>query len=136
MALITIDAVVDVTRDALMLEIVGIVTTVATSALEDGVAVRVDVAGSANIIRVTVTGWKWRVLRVVERCIRPGTRVVAVLTSSREELRLRRVPGICAVVVIGLMTADAGGRQSRVVVVYVAICTFTRWHHVRTGQRE
>ena len=61
---------------------------------------------------------------------------MAVLTCGREELWLRRVPGVCAVVVIRLMTADAGCRQSRVVVVYVAVCAFARRHHVRSGQRE
>ena len=130
MALVTIDAVVNVARDALMLKIVGIVTAVTTGALEDGVVIRVDVAGRANVIRVAVTGWKWGVLRVIKRGIRPGTRVMAVLAGSREELRLRRMARICAVVVIRLMTADAGGRQSRVVVVYVAICAFARRHQV------
>jgi hypothetical protein len=129
MALMTIDAVVDVTRDALMLEIVGIVTAMATSALEDGVVIRVDVAGSANVIRVAVTGGKWRVFRVIEGRIHPGTRVVAVLTRAREELRLCGVARVSAGVVIRLMAADAGGRQSRVVV-------FT-WQsaHLRGGTR-
>ena len=136
MALVTIDAVVNVARDALMLKIVGIVTAVTTGALEDGVVIRVDVAGGANVIRVAVTGWKWRVLGVIERRTRPGTRVMAVLASSREELRLRRMAGVCAGVVIRLVTADAGCRQSRVVVVYVAVCAFARRHHVRSGQRE
>ena len=61
---------------------------------------------------------------------------MAVLTGSREELRLRRVAGVGAVVVIGLMTADAGGRQRRVVVIDVAICALARWNRVRTTQRE
>src|SRR5579864_1304591 len=104
-----------------------------TSALEDGVVVRVDMARSANVIRIAVSGGKWRVLRVIERRSRPGTGVVAVLTGSREELRLRRVPGVCAVVVIRLVATDAGSRQSRVVVVNVAICAFARRHQVRTG---
>ena len=34
------------------------------------------------------------------------------------------------------MAADAGGRQSRVVVVYMAVCAFARGHHVRSGQRK
>ena len=136
MALVTIDAVVDVARDALMLEIVGVVTAVTTGALEDGVVIRVDVAGGANVIRVAVTGWKWRVLGVIERRTRPGTRVMAVLASSREELRLRRMAGVCAGVVIRLVTADTRGRQRRVVVVDVAIRALTRWHGVRAGQRK
>ena len=136
MALVTIDAVVNVARDALMLEIVGIVTAVTTGALEYRVVIRVDVAGRANVIGVAVTGWKWRVLRVIERRIRPRARVMAVLTGSGKELRLRSVARVCAGVVIRLMTADASCRQSRVVVVYVAVCAFARRHHVRSGQRE
>ena len=136
MALVTIDAVVNVARDALMLEIVGIVTAVTTGALEHGVVIRVDVAGGAYVICIAVTGWKWRVLRVIERRIRPRARVMAVLTGSGKELRLRSVARVCAGVVIRLMTADASCRQSRVVVVYVAVCAFARRHHVRSGQRE
>jgi hypothetical protein len=136
MALVTIDAVVNVARDALMLEIVGIVTAVTTGALENRVVIRVDVAGRANVIGVAVTGWKWRVLRVIERRIRPRARVMAVLTGSGKELRLRGVARVCAGVVIRLMTADASCRQSRVVVVYVAVCAFARRHHVRSAQRE
>jgi len=61
---------------------------------------------------------------------------MAVLTCGREELWLRRVPGVCAGVVIRLMAAETGSRQRGVVVVYVAVCTFARRHHVRSGQRE
>src|SRR5207302_1975467 len=136
MALVAIDAVVDITRDAGVRKIGRVVAAMAPGALEDGVVIRVDVAGRADVIRVAVTGWKWGVLRVIKRGIRPSAGVMALLAGSREELRLRGVPRVSAGVVIRLMTADAGGRQSRVVVVYVAICTFSRWHHVRTGQRE
>lgn len=136
MALVTIDAVVDVARHVLVAEVGGIIPAMAAGALEYGVVIRVDVAGCANVIGITVTGWKWRVLRVIERRIRPRARVMAVLTGGGEELRLRGVARVCAGVVISLMTADAGCRQSRVVVVYVAVCTFARRHHVRSGQRE
>src|SRR5947209_13806865 len=108
----------------------------APGALEDGVVIRVDVAGRADVIRVAVTGWKWGVLRVIKRGIRPSAGVMALLAGSREELRLRGVPRVSAGVVIRLMTADAGGRQGRGVVVCVAVCACARWHRVRTGQRE
>ncbi len=136
MALVTVDAVVDVARHVLVAEVSGIIPAMAAGALEYGVVIRVDVAGCTNVIGIAVTGWKWRVLRVIERRIRPRARIVAVLTGSGEELRLRGVARVCAGVVIRLMTADAGGRQSRVVVVYVAVCAFARRHHVRSGQRE
>ena len=61
---------------------------------------------------------------------------MAVLTCGREELWLRRVPGVCAGVVIRLMAAETGSRQRGVVVVYVAVCAFARRHHVRSGQRK
>lgn len=94
MALVTVDAVVHITRYPLVTKVGGIVPAMTAGALEDGVVIRVDVAGSANVIRIAVTGWKRRVLRVVKRRIRPGTRVVAVLTGSGEELRLRGVAGV------------------------------------------
>jgi len=100
------------------------------------VVVAVDVAGCANVIGIAVTGWKWRVLRVIERRIRPRARVMAVLTGGGEELRLRGVARVCAGVVISLMAAETGSRQRGVIVVYVAVCAFARRHHVRSGQRE
>ena len=93
----------------------------ATGALENRVVVRIDVARRTNVVRIAVTGWERRVLRMIERRTGPGTRVVAVLACCREELRLRGVARIRAVIVIGLMAADTLSRQSRVVTVYVAI---------------
>ena len=73
---------------------------------------------------------------MIERRTCPGTGVVAVLARCGEELRLRRMAGVCAVVVIRLMAADTGSRQSRVIAVDVAIYAFSRWDQVRSGQRE
>jgi hypothetical protein len=121
MTLITVDAVVDVTRHPLVTEVGGVVAAMATGALENSVVIRVDMARGTNIIRVAVTGWELRVLRVVEGRTGPGSCVVAALAGSGEELRLRRVTRICAVLVIRLMAAIARGRQRRVVGVHVAI---------------
>lgn len=46
------------------------------------------------------------------------------------------MPGIRGVVVVGLMTSDARGGQSRVVAVDVAIGALPRRHRVRPGKRE
>lgn len=121
MALVTVDAVVDVSWDVGVAEISRVVPAVADRALEYSVIIRIDMAGGANVVRVAMSGWKLRVLGVIERCIRPGARVVAVLTRRREELRLRRMAGVCAVGVIRLMTSKTGSWQGRVVVVYVTV---------------
>ena len=54
-ALITVDAVVDIPRHVVVLEIVRIIAAVAAGALEDGIVIRVDVAGGAHTISVTVS---------------------------------------------------------------------------------
>ena len=136
MTLVTVDAVIDVTRDVLVTEVSRIVPTMATGALEHCVVIRIDMARGTNVVGVAVTRWERRVLRVIERRPRPGTRVVAVLAGSREELRLRRMARVGAGVVIRLMAADTGSRQSRVIAVDVAIYAFSRWRQVRSGQRE
>jgi len=69
MALVTVDAVVNVARHVFVVEVGGIVSAMAAGALEYCVIIRVDVAGCANVIGIAVTGWKWRVLRVIERRI-------------------------------------------------------------------
>ena len=61
---------------------------------------------------------------------------MAVLTCSREELRLRRMAGIGCVGVVGLMATDARGWQRGVVVVDMAVRAHTRRHQVRTSKRE
>ena len=78
-------------------------------------------ASGAHAIRVAVRDREARVICMRELRGRPSRSRVASRGTScrREERRLRRVPGICRVVVIGLVAADAGERQSRVVVVHV-----------------
>ena len=134
MTLITVDAVVDVARHLVMLEVVRVIPTVAARALEHRVIVRIRVAGRADAVCISVCGRELRVLRVIECRARPGSRVVAVLARRREELRLRRVSRIGRVVVIGLVAADARRGQRRVVVVDVAIRAHARRHHVRSGK--
>ena len=136
MALVAIDAVVDVAGDLLVVEVAGVVASVAASALEDRIIVGVDVAGGAHVVGVAVVGGEGCVLRVVERRVGPGRRGVAALTGRGEELRLRRVAGIGRVVVVGLMASDAGGRQRRVIVVHVAVAALPWRHRVRTSQGE
>ena len=80
-----------------------------------------------------MAGREWRVLRVIKRSAGPRFRVVAVLARRRKELRLRLVARVRRVVVVRLVTADARGRQSRVVIVDVAIGARPRRHQVRSG---
>ena len=136
MALVAINAVIYVARDAIMIKIVGIVTTVTSGALEDGVIVRVDMAGGAYVVSTPMAGWERRVLRVIERRSGPGGRGVAGLARSREELGLRLVARVRGVVVIGLMTADARDRQSRVVAVHVTVRALAWRYGVRSRQGE
>jgi len=136
MALVTIDAVVDISRHVVVLEVIRVVAAVTSRALEDRVVIGIDVARRAHPASVAVTGRELGVLRMVERGAGPGCRVVAVLAGGGEELRLRRVAGVCGVVVVGLMAADAGRGQRRVVVVDVAVRAGARRHSVRTSQGE
>lgn len=109
MTLVTVDAVVDIPRHVVVLEIVRVIATMASRALEDGVIVRVDVAGRANSARIAVVNRERRVLRVIKRRARPCRRVVTVLAGGREELRLCGMARICRVVVVSLVTANADG---------------------------
>ena len=113
-----------------MIEIRCIVVAMATRALENRVVARVGMAGCANTIRVAVIR---REVRVVERGSGPAGRGVARVASRGEASRL--VIGIRGPGVIRLVTAIAGRRQRRVVVVHVAL----RAGHVRrviSRQRE
>ena len=136
MALITINAVVDIARHVVVLEIVRIVAAMAPGALEDGVVIRVDMARRAHFVGVAVGDRKLRVLGVVEGGAGPGGRIVAVLARRGEKLRLRGVPGIRSVVVIGLVAPNTRRRQGRVIVVYVAIRTYPGGNYVGPGEWE
>src|SRR5579864_4527000 len=109
MALVAIGAVVDITADIRVLEIVCIISAVAARTLKNCVVIRVDVASGADVIGVAMTGRERGVLRVVKRGARPCRGVVAGLARSGEKLRLRRVARIGGVVVVGLVAADASG---------------------------
>ena len=69
MTLVTVDAVVDIPWHVVVLEVVRVVAAMASRALEDGVIVRVDVAGRANSSRIAVIGWEQCVLGMVEVCV-------------------------------------------------------------------
>lgn len=125
MALVTVNAVVDVAFHASVLSVrVGF--RVAVGALEHGVVIRIRMARGANSVGVAMVDGELRVLCVIERRTSPGGRVVAVLAGGREELRLRGVAGVGGVVVIGLMAADTGRGQCRVVAVDVAVGAYPR----------
>ena len=137
MALITINAVVDIPRHALVTRIhSGLRVIVAIGALEDGVVVRINVARQAYVIRTAVTRRELRVLRVIERGPGPRRRVVAGRARGREELRLRFVAWVRRIVVVRLMAADARDGQRRVIVVDVAVRANPWRHQVRARQRE
>lgn len=61
---------------------------------------------------------------------------MAVLAGCREELRLRRMAGICRLVVVRLMASEANRRQRCVIAVGVAVATLPRRRLVRTGKRK
>ena len=107
---------------------------VAIRALEDRVVIRICMAGGAQVVGSSVRGWEGRVLRVIEARIQPRRSAVAVLTSRGEELWLRGVSRIRRLLVIRLMTANAGCRQRRVVVVHMAIRALARWNCMQAGQ--
>ena len=121
MALVTVDAVVHIPVHVVVLEIIRVIAAMTSGALEDGVVVRIGVAGRAHIAGIAMAGRESCVLRVIEGRTRPGRRVVAGRAGGREELRLRGVAGVGGVVVIGLMAADTGRGQRRVVAVDVAV---------------
>ena len=103
------------------MEISGVVAAVATRTLEHRVIIRIRMARGAIAVCVAMVNREPCVLRVIERRTGPGGRVMAVRAGGREELRLRGVPGIRGVIVIGLMAADTGRGQRSVVAIDVAV---------------
>ena len=136
MALIAVDAVVDVARDGLMVEVVGVIAAVASGALEDRIVVGVCVARQAHAARVAMVDGELRVLGVVEGRVRPGSCVVTILATRGEELRLRSVPRIARLVVIRLVASDTCGRQRCVVVIHMTLAALSGRYGVRAGQRK
>ncbi len=134
--LVTINAVVDVSRHIVVMEIGGVVSAVTACALEHGIVTRVCMARRANATGVAMRGRELRVLRVIECGVRPGCRGVASRTRSRREERgvlRRRVGRIGRVVVIRLMAADTRGRQRGVVAVDVTVRARARRNCVLAG---
>ena len=136
MALITINAVVDIPTYSFVVEIGRVITAMATGALKYRIVVRINVARGADVIRIAVIRRELRVLRVIERGPGPRRRVVAGRARCREELRLRFVAWVRRVVVVRLMAANAGDGQRRVIVVDVAVHANPWRHQVRARQRE
>ena len=136
MALITINAVVDIPAYFFVVEIGRVIAAMATGALEDGVVVRINVARGAHVIRVTVIRRERRVLRVIERGPGPRRGVVAGRAGGWEELRLGFVARVRRVVVVRLMAANARDGQRRVIVVDVAVRANPWRHQVRARQGE
>ena len=135
MALVAIHTVVDISLDALVVP-VGLALRMAIRALEDGVIIRICMARGTYTICVTVVDRKGRVLTVIEGCIQPVRGAMAILASSREELRLRCVPRIGGVVVIGQVAVNAQVAVQVVVIVDVAVGAGPRRDRVRPRQRE
>ena len=133
MALVAVNAVVDISRDVLVMEIRRVVVAVTPRALKHRVVIRIRVAGRANVVRVPVARRERCVLRMIESCPRPGSRVVTSLARGWKKLRLCCVTGIRRVVVVRLVTADARGRQCCVVIVHVAVGAHARRSLVRPG---
>ena len=136
MALIAINAVIDIARNLVVLEIRGIIAAMTAGALEHRIVIRIGVARRAQTVRIAVCDWELRVLRMVECRPRPGGCIVAILACVREELRLRCVARVGRVLVISLVATIASRRQRGVVAVHVTIGALTWRHGVRPGQRE
>ena len=88
----------------------------------------------ADVICVSVVRRKLRVLLMVERCVTPTRRVVAVLACRREELWLCRVARIRRLLIIRLVAAVTIGGQRRVIAVHVAIGALPRRHGMRSSK--
>jgi len=129
MALVAVHAVVHISVDALVV-LVRLRFRMAIGALENRVVIRIRMARCAHPIRVAMVDRERRVLRVIKRRIQPVRGVMTVLASRREELRLRCMPRIRRVVVVGLVAADARRRQRGVVVVDMAVDARPWWNRV------
>jgi len=135
MALVTVDAVVNVISDSLVIS-VCLVLQVAIGALEYGIVVRIGMAGRTDSVGIAVIDGELRVLGMIESSVQPTGGVVAGLAGGGEKLRLRHVPRIGGGVVVSLVAPDASGRQGRVIVVDVTVGALPRRDRVHPGQRE
>lgn len=115
MALVAINAVVNVSIHVRVAEVVRVSAAMAIRALEDRVIARILVTGGAYPIGIAVIR---REPRVVKRRLGPVRRVMTRCTGCRETRRL--VVRIRGARVIGLVARVAVRRHRRVVVVDVA----------------
>ena len=120
MALVAVHTVVDISIDALVV-LVRLRFRVAIGALENRVVIRIRMARCAHPIRVAMRDRERRVLRVIERRVQPVRGAMTVLACRRKELRLRCMPRIRRVVVVGLVAADARRRQRGVIAVDMTV---------------
>ena len=129
MALVAVDAVVNVTTNVRVAEIGRIIVPMASRALEHRIVTRIRVAGGTNAIGSAVVQ---REVRVIKRCPRPRGCGVARRAGCWEPGSL--MVRVCRARVVGLVTRIAVRRNCRVIVVHVAIGAGNR--RVRTRQRE
>ena len=130
MALITINAIIYITRIALMSS-VGLSLGMTIGALENHVVVRIRVAGRAHTVSVPVSHWE---PGMVEGCPRPCSCVVARRAGGRKNGWRRFMNWIRGAVVVCLVTTVAGRRKRGVVVIYVT--TGAGHLNVEASQRE
>jgi hypothetical protein len=117
MTLITINAVINISANVRVMEIVRVPAPMATRALENHVVVRIRMAGRAHTVGVPVGHWE---PGMVERCPRPRSCVMARSASRREYCSRRLVHGVRGRVVIRPMAPVAVRWERCVIVVYVA----------------
>ncbi len=110
--------------------VIRLVATEARRAGEGVVIVDVAVGALPRRNRVRPRQRKPRTA-VIERCIQPRTRAVALIAAMRE-IR-RHVIRVCRALIILQMARYAGGAAQGVVVIHVAVGTLPRWHRVQTS---
>ena len=135
MALITVNAVVDVPVHFVVLEIVRVVVAMAAGALEDRVVTAINVARRALAVSVAMVDRETRVLRVIERRSSPcGCRVTGRALRRWEEncIPRRGMRRIGGAIVIALVARNARIAGQVVIVVDVAISANPRRHGVHS----
>ena len=131
MACIAVDAVVDVSADAIMSR-VGCGSSMASGAAKDGVIRRIGVARSADSICVTVIEREERMVAGRKRSWKPCRRCVARGAGGRPASRY--VIWICSSCEIGLVARVAISGSAREDIIDVALIACDG--NVRAGQRE
>lgn len=131
MALVTVHAVVHIPADVRVMEIVRVPAPMATRALENGVVVRIRVAGGTNAVSIAVIHWE---PGVVKGGSEPARSRVTSRASSRENGWRRFMDGICGAIIICSVAAVAVGWQRGVIVVYMA--TGASHLGVKTSERK